>query len=390
MTVEIAGNPNNPGSPWEEALALRAFRAAAAGRASAPCNILLLGDSNTVGYYASSRANTWRRQFSATMQAANGQTADEGYISRHTLTNYLATWTTSGALTEFSTSGLGYAAVSPVANGGYIEIAATCDRFWSIYTRGTLLGKHSVTIDGGAPVEVPFVAGTITGGHVWDSGALSNAEHTIRLTSTDATFAARLEGIYFFNGNGNTSGSQGSLSAANSLTGSGFRIWNGAKFGTRSGTFAATSATTWWTDGLDKVNPDLVIFLWGTNEVTAGTTTTQMQADYAAVQSRINTVMVAAGRPTPSYLFEVPHGTGASADAFAPYRAAIIDSAADLGAACFDRYGLYGYVGTSTADEWGLTASLDGATRVHLSDKGHRLAGDTTARYLLAAAGISS
>lgn len=390
MAVAVAGTGNAPGSPWEEATALRAYRAAAAGRAAAPCNILILGDSNSVGYYGSDRAHTWQRVFSAALAAANGQTQDEGYVSRHSLTNYLNTWTTSGALTEFSTSGLGYAACSPAANGGYIEITKTCDRFWSFYTRGTLIGAHTVKIDSDPAVTVPFVSGTISGGFAWDSGALTPGSHTIRLTSSDATFASRLEGIYFFNGNGNTSGSQGALTAVNSLTGAGFRVWQGAKFGTRAGTFAATSATTWWTDGLDKVNPDLVIMLWGTNEITAGTTTTQMQTDYATVVARINTVMTAAGRPLPSYLIEVPHGTGADAATFAPYRAALIDSAASLGAALFDRYGLYGYVGTSTADLWGLTTTLDGASRVHLSDKGHRLAGETTARYLLAAAGISS
>lgn len=391
MAVEISGTDNAPGSPWEEATALRSWRAAAAGRATAPCNVLVLSDSNAVGYYASDRAHTWQRVFSAALAAANSQTQDEGYVSRHSLTNYLNTWTSSGTVTEFSTSGLGYAATSLQANGGYIEIAKTCDRLWIVYTGGNLIGKFGVQIDGGVSVNVPSVApATVAGGFVWDSGALSTASHTLRITSTDTLFPCRIEGVYFFNGNANTTGSQGTLAAANSLTGAGFRVWNGAKFGTRAGTFAATSATTWWTDGLDKVNPDLVIILFGTNELTAGTTTTQMQADYAAVVARINTVMAAAGRPRPSYLLEVPHGTGANAATFAPYRAAIIDSAAANGAALFDRYGLYGYVGTSTADEWGLTATLDGTSRVHLSDKGHRLAGETTARYLLAAAGISS
>jgi lysophospholipase L1-like esterase len=391
MAVEIAGTSSAPGSPWEEATALRAWRAAAAGRAAAPCNVLILGDSNSVGYYASTRANTWVRRFSAALMAANSQTQDEGYVPRHSLTNYLNTWTSSGTVTEFSTSGLGYAATSLQANGGYIEIAKTCDRFWIVYTGGNLIGKFGVQIDGGGSVNVPSLApATVAGGFVWDSGSLSNASHTVRITSTDTLFPCRIEGVYFFNGNGNTSGSQGTLSAADSLTGSGFRVWNGAKFGTRAGTFAVTSATTWWTDGLSRVNPDLVILLWGTNEITAGTTTAQMMADYTTVVTRINTVMVAAGRPTPSYLIEVPHGTGADATTFAPYRAALKAVATTLGVATFDRYGLYGYVGTSTADEWGLTATLDGASRVHLSDKGHRLAGETTARYLLTSAGIGA
>lgn len=392
MAVEIAGalGVRSPGTPTLEGTELRQFRSAWAGRVSAPVNVLVLGDSNSVGYYADTRANTWTRIMATLLSAAAGHSADEGYVTRHSLTNYLNTWTTSGSLTEFSTSGLGYAAVSPAANGGYIEVTKTCDRFWSFYTRGTLLGAHSVKIDSDPAVTVPFVSGTITGGHAFDSGPLTPGSHTIRLTSTDATFASRLEGVYFFNGNGNSSGSQGDLSAANSLTGVGPRVWNGAKFGARAGTFAATSATTWWTDGLNKVNPDLVDICFVTNEITAGTTPAQMKTDYATIVARINTVMTAASRPAPSYRFEVPHGTGASDVVFAPYRDAIIEAAVANGAALFDRYGITGYVGTSTADQWGITATLDGASRVHLSTKGHRLTAEHNAGWILAAVGLAA
>ena len=376
-----------PGAPGYEGLTLRTWRAAWANRRAAPANVLILGDSNSVGYFASAQQDPWVRQLVADLCAANGQRPDVGYVPRHSLTNYLHTWTTSGTATEFSTSGLGYAAVSLAAGGGYTEVTETCDRFWVRYTGGTLIGAFTVTVDGGSPVTVPFEAGTITGGRTWDSGPLTRGSHTVRITASDASFPCRLEGIYFFDGNGNTSGSQGMITAQNSQTGTGLRVWNGAKFGTRAGHFAASSATTWWTDNLDKVNPHLVVLAWITNEITAGTSAAQYKTDMAAVVAQINTVMAAAGRPTPSYLVVVPHGTGASESTITAYRTAAYEVAATIGAAVVDRSSLAGYVGTSTADVWGLTTPLDGSSRVHLSTQGHRAMGEHVADYLLRAGG---
>jgi lysophospholipase L1-like esterase len=376
-----------PGSPAYEALALRAWRSAWAARKTAPVNVLLLGDSNTVGYYAATDAERWIRMFSASLQAANGQRPDIGWMPRHSLTNYILPWTSSGTVTEFTNSGLGYGTVGLAAGSGYIETTQTCDRFWVRYTGGTLIGQFTVTIDGGTPILVPNISGTIAGGYTWDSGPLVRGSHTIRITSTDGSFANRFEGLVLFDGNGNTTGAQGTLSAANSLTGAGIRVWNGAKFGTRAGHFAVAGGLAWWTDGLDRINPDLVVIAFGTNEVSQATTTSQFKADLLAIVSRVNTVMATAGRPAPSYVFITPHGTGANDAAFLPYRQAIIEAAFTAGAAVVDRHALTGFIGTNTADLWTLSSSLDGNTRIHLSNRGHRLAGEHLADYLLRSAG---
>lgn len=378
----------SPGSPMFDATSMRAWRAAWAGRKAAPCNVLVLGDSNAVGYYATLIEEPWVRVYAKMLAVAAGLTVNPGYVSRHSLNNYLHSWTTSGSLNEFATSGLGYAAVGPAANGGYIEITESCDRFWILYTGGTLIGKYGVQVNAGASIEVPAISGTIAGGYAWDSGALTPGSNTLRITATDTTFAPRIEGVYFFNGNGNSTGSQGTLSNANSLTGVGPRVWNGAKFGTQASHFAATSATTWWTDSLRVVNPDLVEVCFGTNEITAGTTPATMKTNIATMVARINTVMAGLTRPTPSYRFHVPHGTGANDAAFLPYRTGIIESAIDNGAAIVDRYGLTGFVGTSATDLWGITTTLDGATRVHLATKGHRLVGEYVAGHALTGAGL--
>jgi lysophospholipase L1-like esterase len=379
----------SPGSPMFEGPELRTYRAAWAGRKATPLNLLLLSDSNGVGYYATTDANRWVQLLAANLEGANGQRHAVGYMPRNTLTNYTLPWTSSGTVTDFATSGLGYGATG-ITSPGYIETTQTCDRFWVRYTAGTLIGAFSVTIDGGAPITVPAIAGTIAGGYTWDSGPLTRAAHVIRITATDGSFPCRFEGLVLFDGNGNTSGAQGTLSASDALTGTGVRVINGAKFGTTAGSFAAASGSIWWTDGLDRLPPHLVIVAFGTNEIAAGTSTVTFKANLAAIVARINTVMATASLPAPSYLFVVPHGTGVDANAITPYRTAIIEAAATAGAAVLDRSALTGYVGTPTADVYALTSAIDGATRVHLSDKGHRLVGEHTADYLLRAVGYRS
>lgn len=377
-----------PGSPMFEGTTLRAARIAWAGRKTAPFTVLLLGDSVTVGYYATTEAERWARIFAQTLQSANGQQAALGYQSKHSLLTYVQTWNNSGTVSEFGTSGLGYGATSPAANGGWIETTCTCDSFAIRYTAGTLIGKFGVQIDGGTSINVPAIAGTIAGGYTWFSGALTRASHTVRITSTDTTFACRIEGIHFFDGNGPTA-SQGDLSAANSRTGVGVRVVNGAKFGTKASDFAASSATTWWTDGLDKVNPNLVVVAWGINEIGAGDSATSFATNLTTVINRINTVMTAAGQVLPSYLLIVPHGVGANASTVAPYRTAIYQTAQTLGCAVLDRNAISGFVGTSAADVWSFTSSLDGASRKHLSNPGHRLMGEHVADWFLRAVGFA-
>src|SRR3954464_1709975 len=122
--VEV--RPPGPGSPMQVSDPLRSARAAwSAGLLS----WLALGDSNTEGFYASTSANRYVEIAKRMLEGAVGGSAAVGYVTRHSQTNYLYTWTTSGAIVE-RTTGLGYGSVSPAAAGGYIKTTQTCDRFW--------------------------------------------------------------------------------------------------------------------------------------------------------------------------------------------------------------------------------------------------------------------
>lgn len=372
-----------PGTPRLGGDPLRSARAA---WANGLLTWLHLGDSNGVGYYATSYSTRWITYAVKMLQTAFGHSPDVGQVNRHSLTNYTHTWTTSGSLTEFSVSGLGYAAVGPVAGGGYVEFTtpSNIDRFWIWYTGGNLIGRFEVRIDGGSAINVPSLApATIRGGVAWDSGPLSLANHTIRFTSADAVFLARLEHIYGFRGNGNTSGAQGDLTLANSLTRTGVTFLQGMKFGAKASAFSAASATTWWTDALDKVPPRLVTVMFSANEITAGDSAASMRTAINTMVARINTVVAATGQPLPSYVFMVYHGTGATSTTADAYARAVRDAAVDCGAYVFDFREITGYVGTPAADVHGFTSTLDGSTRVHLSDMGHRALGQAVGAFML-------
>lgn len=380
----------SPGASQFEGAALRAWRAGWAGRKAAPCRVLLLGTSNMQGFYASTEEARQAQILAAILESAAGQRHQVGWFPRHSSTAYLQTWTTSGTVADHSSSGLGYGAVN-LTPPAYIETTVTCSRFWISYALGTLIGGFNVYVDGvlqGGP-WAGGGSGALVGGLLWDSGPLTRAAHLIRIQAVDGFgFPLRFEGMLVFDGAENTSGSQGTLSQANSQTGSGVTVINGARFGARAGTFAAASGSgPWWSAGLAKLNPCLVIAEFVTNEISAGTTTAQYKADVTAMWTQVLAEYTAASLPPPSLVLRIPHATGANGAAIAPYRVATYEVAATLGAAVLDLSVAFGFVGTPAADVYGVTSAIDGATRLHLSDKGSRMAAELTADYLLRAVG---
>lgn len=380
----------SPGTPHFEGAALRAWRAGWAGRKAAPCRVLLLGTSNMQGFYASTEEARQAQILAAILESAAGQRHQVGWFPRHSSTAYLQTWTTSGTVADHSSSGLGYGAVN-LTPPAYIETTVTCSRFWISYALGTLIGGFNVYVDGVLQAG-PWAgggSGALVGGLLWDSGPLTRAAHLIRIQAVDGFgFPMRFEGMLVFDGAENTSGSQGTLSQANSQTGSGVTVINGARFGARAGTFAVASGSgPWWSAGLAKLNPCLVIAEFVTNEISAGTTTAQYKADVTAMWTQVLAEYTAASLPPPSLVLRIPHATGANGAAIAPYRVATYEVAATLGAAVLDLSVAFGFVGTPAADVYGVTSAIDGATRVHLSDKGSRMAAELTADYLLRAVG---
>jgi len=371
------------GGPGMWSHELRTFKVAFSNRASARCNILLVADSIGQGWTATTASNRWFDRMMAKIMSSLGQTFSPGYCAVGAISSAVAytgrLWTTSGTVTQNTDLGLGYSNVT-ITSGSYAELAQTCDRLWVHYpTFATLLGDLRVTIDGGAPTNITTFTGTTLGGRVWDSGSLgAAASHTVRLAPA-AAVNTRAEGVTFFNGNYS----------------SGVCGFNGAHFGYRYSHFAATGASSWWTDGLDQIAPHLVIWALGVNEQAGSYAASTIETNMATAIAKVNAVMAAAGLHAPSHLVIAPFGTGATSTATDDYRLAVWKGALTNGAACVDWSQLAGYVGTSTVDDapagYAIMSAADPAdSKKHPNDKGHLFLGEQMAHYLLDAVGYAS
>ena len=380
--VDAYRRPTGPDA-WEDEL--RTFKLGWANRASARCDILLVADSIGQGWTSTTAANRWFDVMMAKLQTVLGQSFAPGYCAVGLTSAAVAytgrLWTTSGTVTQNTDIGLGYSNCS-IASGGYAELAQTCDRIWVHYpTFDTLVGGLRVTIDGGANNDLTLYNGVLPtlGGNVWDSGALSEASHTVRCAPSGAT-TTRVEGATFFRGNYS----------------SGIAGFNGAHFGYRYAHFAATGSSSWWTDNLGvNINPKLVIWALGVNEQGGGYAASTIETNMATAIARVNTVMAANGKHAPSHLVVAPYGTGTTAAASDDYRAAVWRGALTNGAACVDWSSVFGYVGTAAADDspagYDLMSAADGSTsKKHPNDKGHKALGEMMANYLLSAVGYAS
>jgi lysophospholipase L1-like esterase len=393
QVVDHAPDPG-PGNTYAAGSELRAFRAAMQqwfparvtfGVPGRTVNVLVLGDSNTVGYYSNNDFNRWTQLLYRTLADQFGMHAPIGFQPHHSITNYNLPWIDTGTVTDNSGSGLGYGAVNIPGTGtsGSTQASQMCDRFWVHYSTGTGLGAFTITLDGTVVATISAVAATRAGGVVWDSGPLQRGFHQVKITPTTTT-AAVLEGITWFDGNGPLAGAAGAPSQANARTGYGVRLWNASKFGSAAADFAATAAT-WWTDGLGLISPDLVIISWGTNEQTAGTAAATFKTNLSTVISRINTVLTTAAVPLPSYMLVSPHGAGPTAAAIEPYTQVMAQLARENNYAFLDRNELMGWVDSDSVDPGGLGSPADGASgRKHLSDVGNGLAAAHTADLVLA------
>jgi hypothetical protein len=217
-----------------------------AGRGTAPVNIAVIGDSKTEQDSAFSEGRAWPYLLERVL---NGGLPDldeqSGYRASITGNALVPGFTTNaGAVNTTSTAGRG----STLTAGQTATLTATMDGISIVYT--TSPGAGSIEVRDG-------VGGTLLGtidtdaaaksGHVWTSGALASASHTIELTSVGTTV---VDGCYIH---------QGSRTA-------GVRVWKLARSGATNAQFVSTPA--WGLDFIENnaADLDLVILAGGTND----------------------------------------------------------------------------------------------------------------------------
>lgn len=381
----LPGSMPGFGSSYLQGPQARSLRVGWANKASQPVNVLIVGDSVTAGYSASTYSNSWVAVMTDRLQQAFGQpqnVADGYYMidwAGHANTSYTGKlWTYTGSPTYNLDLGLGLSNITLHSGDTVTSPSVVCDRLWVTYPRIAGLGAFDVYIDGSLAATVSGAGTPTLGTRIWDSGVLTRTSHTVTIQPHGAS-NTRVEGVMFFDGNGGSSGTNGT----------GMRVWNAGHFGYSTTQFAASGASSWWTDGLDNVNPQLVVISLGINDQRGGlVTASQYETNLNTIIARINTVSAANGKNPPSYLIVSQYGTGTSAGASTDYQKAARSAAKTNNAMCVDFYELLGWVGTSTADIYSLMSSLDPSTgKVHPNDTGHKIIGNAMAAYILTSAG---
>jgi lysophospholipase L1-like esterase len=381
--------PVGVGSPFDQAPELRAFRAAWSKRFTKPCNVVVIGDSITQGYWATNWDKRMFDVFMARLCQVNGQPIPVGYVPLCSAGSASYTgrdWTKVNTVTDELAYGLGYAAanlaVSPVATANFTDV---CDRIWVHYPDVTqFVGTFSIQVDNVTVGNItPSANARNLGGRVWQSAILNRARHDIKVTCTDGLFPPIIEGCTMFDGNGPTNVGAGILTAANAKTGAGIRMFGAGHNGFTAGSWnQSPGSSIWWTDGLDTIDPHLVIICLGVNDEFTGVSIATYETNLNGIITKVNSVATANGNLPPSFCIVAPYGTGSAGD-MRPFRDAGRRVALARNVAFVDWYALAGDIGTSTLDVYELTSSLDDPSdRKHPTDAGHQLLGDNLALYL--------
>lgn len=200
------------------------------------------------------------------------------------------------------------------------------DRIWIFWTRRTTGTSFQVLIDG-VVVDTIDTNGALLGGRVWDSGAITRDEHTIRIRPLASVGAPTpdcvIEGMMAFAGDGGTPVYQGPQ------VGQGIRGWDGGHGGYR----AMDYQTGEWSRALRYIQPALVVLSLGGNDANKGRTTSQYDTELRAVIAKIR---ADSAPENPSIcLVRYPKIEGATYD-WDAFKDVQDQVASDLGLAIFD------------------------------------------------------
>lgn len=243
---------------------LRKWFAALGNRHTAPAKVLVFGDSLSEG----TGAGTFQKRWMQVLQDALRNRYPVPGVTGATIPYVTASPRQSAALTGAQVSNVGAAQASfglglralTVEAGDSVTFTFTGDRCKLYGTKGTSSGRFGIVLDGAAEVVVDGynAGGTINGQLIWDSGAISNAAHTVVVSRSSTTTAnpgnVFPEGLLTFNGD----------------HGSGIRVIDGARHGAQVGTF---SDSTSWQSAVTNIGGfGLAIMPWGSNDANAGVT----------------------------------------------------------------------------------------------------------------------
>lgn len=348
---------DGPSSPALVGQALRRFRVAIANRDTAKVDIVVVGDSLTEGFNATTRAESYCNVMADRLAAHLGQPTGHARWVPASPNAIDPVWSNSGgAAAENAGYGIGKFALYLPASG-WAQVTQDCDRITLLYPRFSFLaGTFRVYVDGVLQATLNHSGSPTRSSLAWDSGALAYGPHTLRIEA-DA-LGCNIEGAYFHRGDHD-----------------GLRVWNGGHANASTNYFRSGV----WCSGLaDTVPAQLVVINLASNDTywNWGAATTQ-----AYLEQTIDLINTAA-TVDPSVVLVVPWRNNYEASDSAwddEVRRPIYRAAQSRGAAVCDLGRILGQVADNT---WGLYDE-----GVHPNTLGQRLAGEALARWLLDAIG---
>ena len=347
---------------------------ATAARGSSPAKVLVLGDSISEGVIAGSPTyqKRWTDLLQKQLRQALGLPLSSGYMPAYYADAIISDDTTRGGAAASENNwqwGLGGKALTmPGTTGDQATLtwpAQTCTKVRIWYGKTNFLGGNfTVKVDGvdvtasgtlypGGTASgsiVACAAAAKAGGFYWESPTLTEASHTVVVTSATNGAQAVVNGAEFFQGDEST----------------GVRVYDGAHSGAKASDYVrATMDAGHWQD-VALLAPQLVLVNLGTNDATS-ITASQFQTDLTALVAKIQanapdatTVLVKGWRPGTV--------TQATWDEFNAAKDAVADATADV--VTFDLAAEWPTLTTDGANNQGLM--YEATDPVHPNSAGHQ------------------
>lgn len=270
------------GSTVTPAAQMQRVRSSLARAATAPVKVLVLGDSITEGVGASARSTRWINVLKDSLSGYTGYpSVSEGYIPVQYVGGvFSSTWTQTGAAAQTfggqpGGNGLGVRSYeSGTAATSSRSANILCDRFTLFYNKGPSLGAFDVYIDNVKVTSTPIDSYNATAQMAtWDSGAITSGTHNIKFvtvnTGHNSTFWVSLAGVMPYVGNHDA----------------GLQLYEGGHSGWPSYVPSGREI-----EQIALIQPDIVIFAFGTNDFDFGASTALTAANFTNAKAAIDFV----------------------------------------------------------------------------------------------------
>lgn len=280
----LAGSPVSGTSVYRQRYAkakpssISTFLTRLGGRHTAPCDIVVIGDSYTEGEGATARAFRFVSAFRDRLRAFHPTGGVAGGANYITANPIIASYPKdpSGSYTSDFRFGFGKRGVQ-LAAGTPINFTVSATSVRIAWLRDTGTGSFTYSVNGGAATTVN-TSGAHADGQTTTITGLSGVSDTVSISLSSGYVI--IEGLYVFNGDETR----------------GVRVWESGHFGWTAADFIATPSggtATDWLAHVTNVNPALVVIELGENDAT--------KVSAATFQSNMATLIanVRAACPTP-------------------------------------------------------------------------------------------